>query len=98
MRDPARIETAFLECHLRENYKIFLKAPEGMEIQVQSDECLEIKKGMYGLVQASRLYFIKFAKYMTEELGFKQCQSEQCLLFKFGKKSLMILRKTKLKL
>ena len=53
-----------------------------MEGQLLDDECLEIKKGMYGLVQASRLYFLKFSKYMVEEMGFKQCPSEQCLFFK----------------
>ena len=76
------VETAFLEGVLPEDIQIYMKAPEGMERNIQSDECLQIKKGMYGLVQASRLYFFKFAKYMTEKLGFKQCPSEQCLFFK----------------
>ena len=61
-----------------------------MEGQLSEEECLEIKKGMYGLVQASRLYFLKFTKYM-KELGFQQCPSEQCLFFKWGKRSMLIL-------
>ena len=39
------VETAFLEGHLPDDYKIYMKAPEGMEMEVGPDECLEIKKG-----------------------------------------------------
>ena len=78
------VETAFLEGCLPEHETIYMKVPEGMEGQLSEEECLEIKKGMYGLVQASRLYFLRFTKYM-KELGFQQCPSDQCLFFKWGK-------------
>ena len=85
------VEITFLEGCLLVNFRIFMKTLEGMEREIHDDKCLEIKKGMYGLVQASHLYFLKFAKYMTETLDFKQCPSEQCLFFKWGKKLLLIL-------
>ena len=43
------VETAFLEGILEENERVHMKCPPGMKLE--KDECLEMHKGMCGLVQ-----------------------------------------------
>ena len=82
--DQIDVETAFLEGDLKEDEYIYLKCPDGMELE--EDECLEVIKGMYGFVQASRIYWLKMCKLLTSErVGMKQCAADQCLFVKEGK-------------
>ena len=82
--DQIDVETAFLEGELKPNEYIYLKCPDGMNLE--RDECLEVRKGMYGLVQASRIYWLKMCKFLTSEKGgMKQCGADQCLFVKEGK-------------
>ena len=72
------------------NEYVYLKCPEGMNLQ--PDECLEIRKGMYGLVQVARLFWKRFADYVTStKVGMKQCEVDQCLFVKKGLKGIVIL-------
>ena len=87
--DQLDVETAFLEGELPENERVYMKCPEGMLLN--SDECLEILKGMYGLCQSSRLFWIKISKILTSnEIGFKRCKSDQCLFVKNGKRGILV--------
>ena len=52
--DQIDIETAFQERDLSNNEYIYLKCPEGIDLA--GDECLEVRKDMYGMVQAARVY------------------------------------------
>ena len=49
--DQIDVETAFLEGELDEKERVYLKCPPGMDLG--EDECLEVMKGLYCLVQAS---------------------------------------------
>ena len=63
--DQIDVETAFLEGELKENEYVYMSRPDGMDLR--DDECLEIRKGMYGLVQAARIYWMKMYQYLTSE-------------------------------
>ena len=71
------VETAFLEGVLPEGEYVYMTCPEGMYLE--EDECLEIRKGMYGLVQASRVYWMKMCMSLVEEVDFHQSKQDQCL-------------------
>ena len=60
------VETAFLHGELEE--EIYMEAPEGSELN-RAEDCLLLVKAIYGLVQASRMYFIYFIK-ILRKLGF----------------------------
>jgi Reverse transcriptase (RNA-dependent DNA polymerase) len=49
--DQMDVETAFLEGILEPHEYVYLKCPEGMYLL--PDECLEVHKGLYGLVTAA---------------------------------------------
>ena len=67
-----------LEGQLPEREYVYMTCPEGMDLE--EDECLEIRKGMYGLVQAARVYWMKMCKFLVEKVGFYQSKQDQCLL------------------
>ena len=71
------VETAFLHGELEE--KLCMDCPHGMEHE--EDECLELNKMIYGLVQASHLYNRKFCNTL-ESMGFKRCPSDPCLFMR----------------
>ena len=52
--DQIDVETAFLEGILNESEYVYMKCPTGMKMN--PDECLLIKKGVYGLVQSARIF------------------------------------------
>jgi len=69
--------TAFLYGDLEE--LIFMVCPEGLEIG--EDECVLLKKSIYGLVQAARQWYKKFVQ-MLKRIGFESCLADPCLLCK----------------
>ena len=83
--DQMDVETAFLEGELKPDEYQYMKCPEGLELK--SDECLEIKRGMYGLVQSSRIFWIRMTNHLTsDKVGFAKSLSDQCLFYKQRKK------------
>ena len=76
------VETASLYGDLEE--EIYLKIPEGLAEhtgkEVTQDYCFILDKAMYGLVQAARQYYKKFFIIMIQDLGFKMCLADSCLL------------------
>ncbi len=81
------VKTAFLYGVLEED--LFLHIPEGYEefmIEAFGEELkgkyLDLKKTIYGLVQAAREWWKKIIRTLKEKLGFKQFQSDHCLLMK----------------
>ena len=88
--DQMDVETAFLEGYLEEKELVYLKCPEGLNLN--DDECLEMHCGMYGLVQSARIFFMSFSRHLTsDEVGFRQCMTDQCFFYKMGKKGPIIL-------
>jgi Reverse transcriptase (RNA-dependent DNA polymerase) len=53
------VETAILHGDLDE--EIYMDGPEGFRLDRLSD-CVLLKKSIYGLVQAARMYFLKFMR------------------------------------
>ena len=83
--DQIDVETAFLEGDLKPSEYIYMKCPYGLKLQ--PDECLEIRKGMYGLVQSMRIFLGNMSNHLcSEEMGFTKCEADQCLFYKTGKK------------
>ena len=68
------VETAFLYGDLDE--EIFMDCPPGMEHE--EDECLELNKSIYGLVQAARQYYLKFTQ-VLRKIGFIGGKADPCL-------------------
>ena len=94
------VETAFLYGDLDE--EIFMKIPEGMKeffeeksdqntLSYDENDCLVLKKSIYGLVQAARQFFKKVSRILSEELGFKTCLADQCLLIRTNNSGTVIL-------
>ena len=77
------IVTAFLEGDLDE--EIFMKIPEGY-YEVFSDEdssqeeILELRRPIYGLVQAARMFWKKMVSILVDKLNFKEGKVDPCLL------------------
>ncbi len=80
------VETAFLHGDLSE--EIYMYAPKGANLK--SDECVKLDKALYGLVQAARQFYLKFAK-VLEKIGFKQSYAEPCLFFRNTKNGKIIM-------
>ena len=76
--DQMDVETAFLEGILEPQEYVYLKCPDGLKLE--PDECLEVRKGLYGLVTSSRICWRRFSEHLTsDKVGFQQSDKEQCL-------------------
>ena len=77
------VETAFLYVHIEE--EIFMKSPVGMEEIDQGsspEDCIKLKKGIYGLCQAARQFWRKCVDTIKQEpFGFT-VHADICILFK----------------
>jgi Reverse transcriptase (RNA-dependent DNA polymerase) len=65
------VETAFLYGDLEES--IFMKITQGYRKVIGDDkenDVLELRKSLYGLVQAARQWWKTLTNFLTEELGF----------------------------
>ena len=81
------IETAFLEGRLEET--IYMKIPKGYEEYlgdchaVVRDMILKLLGSMYGLVQASRIWYKTLVKVLIEDCNMIRCELDICLFYKF---------------
>jgi hypothetical protein len=69
---------AFPQAKLKED--IYLRFPASFEHK-NDKWALKLKQNLYGLVQASRNWFLKLSA-IYERLGFKQSKSDQCLFLR----------------
>jgi hypothetical protein len=69
------VETAFLHGDLQE--EIYMNFPKGMS--QDDDNCLLLKKTIYGLVQSSREFYNKLLSTL-KSMGFTENKSDPCLL------------------
>ena len=74
------VETAFLHGDLDED--IYMEAPEGAGLG--RDECVHLKKAIYGLVQASRQYWKYFVKALRD-IGFQGGVADPCMMVRRDK-------------
>lgn len=71
------VNVAFLNGKLEE--EMHMDCPKGL--CHEKDECLLLKKTIYGLIQSAQQHGLKFQN-MLVELGFKQCPSDPCLFYR----------------
>ena len=69
-------KNAFLNADI--DYPVFFKPPEGCH--VPTGKCWKLKKGMYGLKQAPKLWYETISNVLLSH-SFKQSQLEPCLFF-----------------
>jgi hypothetical protein len=69
---------AFPQAKLKED--IYLRFPAGFEHKNKKGE-LKLKRKLYGLIQASRKWFLKLSA-IYERLGCKQSKSDPCLFLR----------------
>ena len=78
------IETAFLYGELEE--EIYMKVPEGLSIylnvEYNDEDCVILDKSIYGLVQAARQFHRKLISVLMNEMNFKKCAGDECLLMR----------------
>jgi hypothetical protein len=77
------VETAFLHGILEE--EIYMKIPDGYTDEVPritvEDNCLLLKKAIYGIVQAARLFFLRLTRDL-KKIGFRDSGVDPCLLYR----------------
>ncbi|KAJ4744606.1 Gag-Pol polyprotein [Rhynchospora pubera] len=73
------IKTAFLHGDLDE--EIYMSQPEGFVDESNPNLVCRLKKGLYGLKQASRQWYKKFDTFMQEE-GFERSGYDHCVYMK----------------
>ena len=77
--DQLDIKTTFLHGELDE--EIYMKQPEVFVEKGKENLVCELRKGLYGLKQASRQWYKKFKSFMLEH-GFHKTQGDHCMFVK----------------
>ena len=73
------VKTTFLHGDLEE--EIYMQQPQGYEVKGKEKLVCRLKKSWYGLKQAPRQWYLKFDKFMTEQV-YDRCHSNHCVYFK----------------
>lgn len=87
------VQNAFLHGDLHE--KVYINIPQGLKINKEPNKngklSCKLIKSLYGLKQASRMWFTKL-KQVLEKLGFEQTRSDYALFKKIrGENKIFIL-------
>jgi Reverse transcriptase (RNA-dependent DNA polymerase) len=80
------VETAFLHGDLDED--IYMDAPKGTDLKPW--QCVKLDKALYGLVQAARQFYLKFANILTK-MGFTTSYADPCLFHRQTTKGFVIM-------
>lgn len=70
------VETAFLNGELKE--EVFMEQPYGFISEGNKKQVCRLRKGIYGLKQAARIWNEKFDT-VAKQFGFKKSDSDECL-------------------
>ena len=73
------VKTAFLHGELDE--KIYMKQPEGFEVEGKEDQVCLLKKSLYGLKQSPRQWYKRFDSFMLGH-GFSRSKYDSCVYFR----------------
>src|SRR5512146_3352080 len=82
------VKTAFLNGFLKE--ELYMMQPEGFVVPKNSDKVCKLQRSIYGLVQASRSWNIRFVE-MIKAFGFMQTYGEVCIYKKVSGSSVAFL-------
>jgi hypothetical protein len=58
-----------------------MQQPQGYEVKGKENLVCKLKKSLYGLKQAPRQWYLKFDRFMTEQV-YRRCHSDHCVYFK----------------
>ena len=73
------VKTSFLHGDLEED--IYMQQPQGYEVKGKENLVCMLKKSLYGLKKSPRQWYLKFDKFMTEQV-YNICHSDHCVYFK----------------
>ena len=65
--------------HREMDSEVYVNAPQGVTICIER-KVLKLKKGLYSLKQAPRLWYQNVCDMMVQ-LGFKSCKADDCLFY-----------------
>ena len=82
------VKTAFLNGFLKE--ELYMMQPEGFVDPKNADKVCKLQRSIYGLVQASRSWNIRFDE-MIKAFGFMQTYGEACIYKKVSGSSVAFL-------
>ena len=68
------VKSAYLNALLKE--MVYMKPPRGVLKPGEEGKVLRLLKGLYGLKQAGRGWYMEMSKVFTQELGFKWSASD----------------------
>jgi hypothetical protein len=80
------VPSAFLNAELEED--VYMELPPGYE---REGYVCQLNKALYGLKQGPRNWYLLFSGFLVKELGFEQCVSDPCLLWKRSRGGRLIL-------
>ena len=71
------IETAFLNGELTE--EIYMEQPPGFAEPGQENKVWRLQRGLYGLKQASRVWYLNLNDTLVNDFKFKSCETDPCV-------------------
>ena len=91
-------EAAFLKPYL--GIEMYIDWPEGIielgfiSEEQKCDTCVQLRRSMYGNVNAALCWQKDFTEFLVSECGFKVCRSDPCILFLVEDKKLKVVMST----
>ena len=82
------MKSAYLNAELKET--VYMKAPRGVLKPGQEGKVLRLKKGLYGLKQAGRGWYLEMSRVFMKELGFKRSAVDHSVFYQHDGKTHMI--------
>ena len=74
------VKSAYLNAPLKET--IYMRAPHGVLKQGEEGKVLRLVKGLYGLKQAGRGWYLEMMKVFVENLGFKRSKADHLVFYR----------------
>ena len=73
------VKSAYLNALLKET--VYMKAPHGVLKQGEEGKVLRLIKGLYGLKQAGRGWYLEMSKVFIENLGFERSKANHSVFY-----------------
>jgi Reverse transcriptase (RNA-dependent DNA polymerase) len=74
------VKSAYLNAELKET--IYMKAPRGVLKPGQEEKVLRLKKGLYGLKQVGRGWYLEMLRVFVKELGFMRSAIDHSVFYR----------------
>lgn len=78
------VPSAFVKGSLPEEDEVYMEIPDGFR-EGHAGEVLKLKKGLYGLHQSGRIWWLLVSGFLTNKMGFKQSVSDPNYFYKTSK-------------